>query len=343
MALKIKVRASSLSVLIYLLLFGAHDSMAQNAKAQIEAGINELKQTVSQMKVDDAQAKDYLRLVNRAEAALQSNYRFLSLVYLQQAWMNIQPEAYHLAKAEIAKQGVTGFDQEWKKVAGQWKSKDRLLNAKGLTLQPAAAKAVMETALTLIQPYHQSSRLYALNADVSEALIYLGRAQAAMDFALFCTHLDLPLKGSLIKSNPIVPELKDLEAKIVEAYKQPDAASKQRAFIQISVTLKMAEELNRERRFSGALLRYLDALLELTVQQTPAPDEQKLSSLKSQCDRFRERLLACGADASLGLIYAEMAEFLLNQGSTSEENLRRAAAVIEKILPAYFNITANEK
>lgn len=340
---KLKSRTTLIIVLFCWLFLSVSDSYGQNAKVEIENKLTELKQSISQMKVEEAQSQAYQRLIGRTEAALQSDKLFLSLVYLQQAWMNVQPDQFSQAKAAIAKQGISGFDQEWKKVAVEFKSQERLLGATASTPQAVAVKALRETALTLTHPYHQSSRLYAVNADVNEALIYLGRAQAAMDFAVFSKNLQLPVTGKLSVQSPLETELKMLEAEIVEAYKQPDAAAKQRTFIQISVTLKTAEELNREKRFAGALVKYLDALLELRVQKTPAPDEQKVISLKSQSDIVRKRLLSSNTDGSIGLIYAEMAEFLLNQNQNIEENSKRALAIIENVLPAYFKITAKEK
>jgi hypothetical protein len=343
MAQQIKSQWINIILLFYFVLIGTSVGYGQNTKAQIEGVINELKQSVSQMKVDEAQSQAYQRLISRTEAAVQSDKLFLSLVYLQQAWMNVRPDEFSLTKSAIAKQGIAGFDREWKKVAGEFKSKERSINANASTPQAVALKALMETALALTHPYHQSSRLYAVNADVGEALIYLGRSQAAMDFALFCKTIKLPVKGNFSRFSSIESELKTLEAEIVEAYKKPDAATRQRTFIQISVTLKTAEELNRDKRFAGALVKYLDALMELVVQETSVPDQIKLASLKSQSETLRKRLSSGEEDASIGLIYAEMAEHLLNQNSNVEENAKRAAAIIEKVLPAYFKITAKEK
>ncbi len=339
----IKFQTALICGFLYLFLCGAGNCSAQNARQQIAGKLNELKQGVAQMKLDEGQSQGYLRYVSRADSALQSDYLFLSLFYLQQAWMMVRPDEFSVAKAEFAKQGMAGFDVEWKKVAGELKSKTRILDAKAGSHPAMAAQALIETALTVVGPYHQSSRLYALNADVGEALIYLGRAQAAMDFAVFCKNLQLPTTGNLISLPAIDAELKDLESKIVAAYKQPEAATKQRVFIQISVTLKTAEELNRENRFAGALVKYLDALLELTVQETPVPDEQKVLSLKSQSETLGKRLSSSDTDASLGVIYGEMSAYFLKQNSTDGESLKRAAAIIEKVLPAYFKITQKEK
>jgi hypothetical protein len=339
----VKFLTAFIGSLLVLLPATVTSCPAQTAKSQIEGKLNELKQTVNRMQLDESQSQGYKRLIGRTETALQSDFLHLGLVYLQQAWMNIQPDAFSLAKAEMAKQGMAGFDAEWKKVGAELKDKAHLLNGKSTVRAPMLVNALFESALSQTQPYHQSSRLYALNADVGEALIYLGRAKAALEFALFCKTLQLPVKGDEIGIGSLDAELAELENRMVAAYKQPDAAAKQSVFIQISVTFKVAEELNRDKRYAGALMKYLDALLELTIQTTPAPDEEKLKSLKTQSESFIQRFAASASDLSIGSTYASMAAFLLKQNNADAVSQKRAAAIIETIIPAYLKITAKEK
>jgi hypothetical protein len=204
---------------------------------------------------------------------------------------------------------------------------------------------MIESALTQIQPYYVSGRLYGLNTTINDGLVYLGRSSACVDFALFGQQLRFAETPPPLRLRSLAPELAKFEAEVVRAYSQPGATSQQIPYIRTNVTLKMAQELDKEKRYYGALHQYLAAIRIFTSitlpEQLPPTDE-----LKAESEKVRARLAEGGIDHSIGLLYWQLAQSSIEraaQGVNEQENLKRATVIFRGVMPRYFDYTDGVK
>jgi hypothetical protein len=324
-----------------LLLFLSMSCLGQDLKEQMSAETQRLKKVLSTLNLSEEEAKNLKSIFKLTEDALQSGHLYLGLYRLQRAREFVMAFEYSKSKAEIEKLGVDGFEKEWQRLGQEMAEKERLLNTRRPVQLPLIARALTESSLSQVQPYYQSGRLYGLNTTIGSGFIYLGLASANLDFVQFCRQLGLTSKGVVRGLRSLEPELTSLEAQVVKAFGQPEAASQQVLYIRANATLKLAADLNREKRFAGALYKYLEACREFAAVSATDPDAQRLDLIRSQIELFRTRLSSGNTDHSLGLFYLEMAQSALASGNESpgnKEDLKKAATVIEQVLPTYFKL-----
>lgn len=323
-----------------LLLAPAGPAAGQNppkARKQISDEIDRLKQLLPSLNLPDAESKQHADALDRVERSLARGHLFLSLYYLQSVRVSMMTYDYQRSKAEVAKRGVEAFEAEWRSLGRELSAKEKAA-ARAFGNIPAAVRAMAEAALGQVHPNHQSGRLYGLNTTVNDGLYYMGRAPAFQEFAIFSRQLNFAPPRSALKLGLMEPELSALEEETLAAYKQ--AADKDlRPFINVNVTLKVAWDLNRERRHFGALLKYLDASLALKLLGSAALGPEQQAELKIKSAAFGRQLSNGGTDHSIGLIYWQMADRALEpagEDRVGPEDLKRAAVVIEQVLPRYF-------
>jgi hypothetical protein len=203
--------------------------------------------------------------------------------------------------------------------------------------------AIIERALTQIQPNYQSGRLYAQQTKVENGLFYLGRAKALLDFALFCRGLDLPTSGAPTLMRSLAPELGELEREVLQAYRQYGATDQQNTFIRINASLKVAQDLEKEKRYTGAFLQYLEVSRALDAVNSPSTGNLAPDALKSQLESFRARLSKGGADHSIGWMYWQMAQTAMSPGEGGKNDPNQAAVILRQIVPRYFKYMARSK
>lgn len=329
---------SKVSAGIFCLLSIPPAALAQQPADQIIAEINRTKQTAASIKLHEENSRQYLIELETAEQYLKSGYLLTSLYQLQLVQLGLMSDEYRLARSELQKKGIDAFEQDWRKLGTQLADRERRVSYKQSPRLPAAVKAMIESALTQIQPYYVSGRLYALNTTINDGLVYLGRSSACVDFALFGQRLRFTQTPPL-RLRSLAPELTKLEAEVVRAFSQPGATSQQPSYIRTNVTLKMAQELDKEKRYYGALHQYLAAsraFAAITIPEALPP----ISELKSESEKVRARLASSNIDNSIGLLYWQLAQSSIDraaQGINEQENLKRATVIFRGVMPRYFD------
>ncbi|HJQ68382.1 MAG TPA: hypothetical protein VKA70_05405 [Blastocatellia bacterium] len=329
------VRTVLAAALIFYLLLAPGGAVAgQDPRAagdEISEEAERLKRLLGSLNLPGAESNQYADGLKRVESAIARGHLFLSLYYLQPVRVSLMTYDYQRSKAEVAKRGVEAFEAEWRDLGQQLAAKEKTA-ARPFEKTPAAVRALTETSLGQVHPNHQSGRLYGLNTTVNDGLYYMGRAPAFQEFAIFSRQLGFQSTRSSLKLGSMEPELSALEAETLAAYKQ--AADKDlRPFIGVNVALKVAWDLNRERWYFGALLKYLDASLALKLLDAPAVGADRQAELKRKSAAFAIELSNTTTDHTIGLIYWQMAERALD---ASSEDLKRASVIIEHVLPRYF-------
>lgn len=316
----------------------------QTASDQISSETGRLKQMLGSLGLSEDESKQYEQELGQAETALGAGYVYFGLYKTSRMWTALQPLAFSKSKAEIEKQGVAAFEKEWRRLGVELAQKEKRLTARPQLA--AAALALMDYSLTQVQPYHQSGRLYGLNTTIGNGLYYMGQARTNLDFALFCQGIGLKAKGSAIKLRPLDAELATMEAEIVKAFNRPEAATNQRAYIVAHSVLKIALDLDREKRLAGALHAYLETCRAFYGITATEFDEKEIPEMKSRLDSFRSRLSSGDRDHSIGLIQWERVSFALDraaEGRIDKDEMKRAAVILNHVLPRYFKFIEGTK
>jgi hypothetical protein len=309
--------------------------------ASIAAEAKRLKGILASLKLPDADGEIYAGAFGRVEGARQSGYVFLSLFLLHPSAATLPAIEYQKAKVDVEKGGPEALEREWRRLGGELAEKERPLKSAPARRLPLAVQAMLERALTQVQPHYQSGRLYGQQTTIDAGLFYLGRAKAQLEFALFCRGLDDAASGAAPSLRSLAPELEDLEREVMQAYRRLGAADKDNTFIRINASLKVAQDLEQERRFGGALLQYLEVFRALeAVNPTPA-ESLTPDALKSLSESFRAQLSGGKTDHSVGWLYWQMAQTALESGDAND--LKQAAVILHHVAPRYFKYMASLK
>lgn len=333
-------------LIIFLALAFPKASEAQSARERILAEMSRLEKILPSLKLSDEEKGQRAAAIETARQTLQAGNLYLGLYRLQPLWVEIMAQSYAASKADVEAKGTAGFEREWQRLGLELAEKEKRLATLPMDKSPVAVRALAEVSLTQVRPYYQSGRLYGLNTTIGNGLYYMGLAPANLDFAILCRELRVTETGRPQKLRSLGTELSKLEAEILESYRRLESAESQPQFNRLNATLKMAVELDREGRYSGALLKYLDATLFLNLlTQTPAGTKD-LARLQEQSRLMDERLKRAGAvDHSIGLIYLASARATLDEaarGRSDAEALKRAAVIIDRVLPSYFETSGDK-
>lgn len=329
-----------------LLPVEAGSLQAQTAKEQIAGEITALKNTLASLSLPDAEARLYLQHLARTGEALHSGQIYLSLFDLQSVATELRALEYQRANAAVESQGVDGFEKEWRRLGEQLSEGEKSLAGGRFGQRPAVVKALAEISQSQVQPYYKSGRLFGLNTTIKDGLYYLGRASANLRFAIYCQQLNFPGPLSTAKYHSLERRLQQAEKETIEAFQQAGTAAGQQRFITVNATLKMAWELNRAGSFGGALVQYLESCLKLGLTREAPFAESRLSALRRQSESLRARLASGKTDHSIALLYWQMAQQGLQeqaQEQADSDRLKRAAVIVEEVLPRYFQYLAERK
>jgi len=329
--MRLKQSISRLLIVPALLLL-PYIAQAQTAGEQIGAESARLRQLLPTLKLAEDQVTAYNTALSVIDTAVKTGNLFQAMTYLQRSRVELMTFEYLRDHADLEKQGMAAFENEWTRVGRELAAKEKSLATNKTATLPAAVRALIESSLTQVQPYYQSGRLYAQNTTINSGLYYVGLAPAHLDFALFSQQLRFERPKPARKLKSIGPQIESLEQSAIKAFQDPNNATKQRSFIVINSSLKMARELNAEKRYAGALKCYLDALLEFGLVDAAVPDS---ATVKSQAEALRTRLNAAASDETIGLTYLEIAV-----AAQSEAALKRAGVIVQKVLPGYLKAQA---
>jgi hypothetical protein len=306
----------------------------QPAANALAAETNRMKSVLAALKLSAKEQEDYATQLKQIEQSLQAGQRWWGLRQLQQIGLMLVAYQYLQARPEVEKGGLEAFEREWQRLGTELKGKEALLQAAPARRLPLAVKAMIERSLTQVQPLYQSGRLYGQETTLESGLIYLGNAKAQLEFALFCRQLEFtaPSAAPLLRS--LAPELNELEKEILQAYRQPGAAAQQNIFNRLNSALKVAQDLEQEKRYGGALLQYLEVCRLLGGLNPPPAESLKPETLNAESEDWRARLSNGKADHSLAQLYWEQAQAALSAAPGANE--QQAAVILHQVLPRYF-------
>ena len=101
----------------------------------------------------------------------------------------------------------------------------------------------------------------------------------------------------------------------------------------------VAEELDSQKFYAGALYQYLEATRHFAMLDAPPLDEVRQSALKADLAAARKRLLSSKQDDSLAQLFLERAESQTvhaDGSAPSPDEWRSSRVILDQVLPAYF-------
>lgn len=233
----------------------------------------------------------------------------------------------------------------WRDADADLTADEARLRKGGWRGSPAAIRALGESASGQARHLYRAARDYALADGPASGLYNVGEARAALDFANFCRGLRFvaasPGATSAAAPRSVAPELAALEAKVLAVYAPPKSIDNHVDFIRIHSALKHAGELDAAGLRFGALHAYLRArrafdVLEAGWAGRPTPE---VAALRAPRDRDAARLGTPGRDDSIGTLFLQQADSLIERAPTATDpatDARSAATLLDDVVPAYF-------
>ena len=338
--------ASRLCKFIFALtLFEAlpFSASAQDPNPQIKAEIERLQRSLNGNPVSDPDFASVNSMVDDAlkgaVEALNSGKLYLSLEKLLQAEDLLQGVRILEEKSEAVKSGFPAFEAEWEKASKNLAALDQDARQRNWTLAPVALQALSESAQGKSIPLLEGSRGFATSTKPRDGLFYMGQAQGNAAFAKFTATVSLTRSPATFPLRSYLPELQKLQEETNAAFKPPRSIELHSRFIALNSTLKLAEELDAQRFYAGALYQYLEATRHFGMLDAPPLEATRQTALKTNLATARKKLAASSQDDSLAQLFLERAESQIAHADGSAptaDEWRSARVILDQVLPAHF-------
>jgi hypothetical protein len=328
-----------------LAFFGALPAIAsaQDPKSQIKAEIERLQHSLKEKPVSDPDFASVNSTVDDAlkgaASALDSGKLYLCLEKLLQAEDLLQGARILEEKSEAVKSGFPAFEAEWEKASKNLAALDQEARQRKWTRAPVALQALSESAQGKSIPLLEGSRGFATSTKPRDGLFYMGQAQGNAAFAKFTTSVSLTRNSASFPLRSFLPELRALQEKTNAAFKPPRSIELHSRFIALNSTLKLAEELDAQKFYAGALYQYLEATRHFGMLDAPPLDAAQQSALKTDLAATQKKFAASKLDDSLAQLFLERAESQIahpDDSATTADEWRSARVILDEVLPAFF-------
>jgi hypothetical protein len=333
-----------LLLLAGILVLGISAGLAagQDSASAVRAEIDRLQRAVNAKPAADPDWREarpeIAGALARARTALQAGRLYLSLEQLESARTSLR--ALEAAKEPGAGPGgLEGFKANWKKANVELAATDAKPPAGAWDRVPAVFRALAETGAGQTKILLDASLSYGSVTSPGSGYYYLGQARAAAESARFYASLPASRPAAPLPLRSVQPELRQLQDRVVAAFKPPHSIEHHGDFIRLNATLKLAGELDAAHYYAGALYQYLDALQQFSRLELVAPDAAQRSALAGSLAALRTRLRSAPQDSSIAELFLERAEALLGRGKGAPpdpDSWKNAAVIANQVLPAYF-------
>jgi hypothetical protein len=314
----------------------------QDPKSQIKTEIECLQHSLKEKPVSDPDFASVNSMVDDALKgavdALGSGKLYLSLEKLLPAEELLQGARILEEKSEAVKSGFPAFEAEWEMASKNLVALDQEARRRSWTRAPVALQALSESAQGRSIPLLEGSRGFATSTKPRDGLFYMGQAQGNAAFAKFCSSVSLWRNFASFSLRSYLPELRRLQEKTNADFKPPRSIKLHSRFIALNSTLKLAEELDSQKFYAGALYQYLEAARHFGMLDASPLDAAQQSALKTDI-AARKKLAASKKDDSLAQLFLERAESQTahaDGSAPSADEWRSARVILDQVLPAYF-------
>lgn len=331
--------------LLALAMLGVWTSVAagQEAKSQINSEIERLQESMREKPISIPGFPDINSMVagslKAASEALESGKLYLSLEKLLQAEDLLQGGRLVADKAEAVKSGFPAFEAEWERASRNLNTLNEETRKKGWQSRPLALQALAETAQGMSVPLLEGGRGFAVSTKPSDGLFYLGQAQGEATFARYVSSVSLARNSAPFPLRSFLPELQKLQQKTNAAFQPPRSIQLHDRFIALNSALKLAEELDAQKFYAGALYQYLEATRHFAMLDALPVDTAHQSALLADLATARKKFASSKQDDSLAQLFLERAESQTahaDGSAPSVDEWRSSRVILDQVLPACF-------
>jgi hypothetical protein len=316
---------------------------AQDPKPQIKAEIDRLKQSLQEKPLKSPDFPDIQSMVsdavNSASEAVDSGNVYLALERLLQAEDLFHGAHAVVDKTDNVKSSFPAFEAEWEKASQNLKSLNDEARKRDWRSVPLAVRALAETAEGRSIPLLEGGRGFASSTKPTDGLFYIGQAQGEAAFAKFSASLLLAGNPSSFPLRSFLPELQKLQEKTNAAFRPPASIDLHPRFIALNSALKLAEELDAQKLYAGALYQYLEATRHFAMLEARPLDAAQQAAVKTDLAAARKKLAASKQDDSLAQLFLERAasQTVHADGSApTADEWRSTRIILDQVLPAYL-------
>jgi len=272
----------------------------------------------------------------QAAQALQDGRRWYALDRFAAARGNLAAAEFVIAHPADARDSMPAFEAAWTRSGTTLRASvtPRPPASTLANLGPAAVRAEAEAALAQVRVYYESSLQFGRNTSAASGYYYLGLAEAQQQFVTFVRTLATPPARPLAV-RALTNDIGALQTRLLTAYVPPASIDRHAEFIAASAAIKEARELDRLGYRYGALLKYLGAVVRVTMVLAPTAPPDK-TALTARVAEWRARVTAMPGDHSLADMLVERAEVAL----ATPDALPIAAAITGDALPRYVEALA---
>src|SRR5215470_3457196 len=290
-----------------LLLFAALPAPAAGPEVDaIKAEIDRLQHSLKNKPVTDPNYAPISSMAGQslkdAAEALDSGRIYLSLEKLLQAEDFLLASQFPVEKAMVIKSDMPAFEAEWQKISQILASGSSEVRQKDLGASSAALRALIETGLGRSVPLLEGGRGFAVSTKPADGLLYLGQAQGEVAFARFASALPLSAGNAPFPLRSFLSELHKLQEKTNAAFKPPRSIQLHDRFIALNSALKLAQELDSQKSYAGALYQYLEATRHFAMLDAPQLEPGRRKRLKEEISITKQRLSSAASDNSIAAL-----------------------------------------
>ncbi len=274
--------------------------------------------------------------VEDADTAVTAGRTHLAAEHLGGALVIGEALAYRAGKKDEI-EDFEAFAAEWRTQATVADRARELVTGEFCGQAPAQVRALVEASLNQVPAYYHAAGAMGPATNVETGLYYLGRAVGALKIVNWCELMAAePRTAPVLRS--LGRELAELETATGREYARPGAAiDKHSDFIGLNATIKELRELDGKGLRFGALYKYLDGVLRVTLLADPEADGDR-AALLGQARDLDARLDAAPADHGIARIFLDRATAALTDTEAEATDLAAAEHVLGRVLPAYFEI-----
>ena len=268
------------------------------------------------------------------EKALREGLTLLAFHRLAAVQGQLAAAAYLALRPATQRKDPMEFEREWSRMGSELRTDLATAPSPAALdgVRPVAVRAAGEAAMFKVRVLYESSLEYGRNTMPESGLYYIGAALAQEQFAALCRSMSAPTGLGEIRPRSLQGELDALQGELLLAYRPPASIDRHRQFIAANAAIKEARELDTAGLRYGALYRYLEAVLRVSLARTtPLPQAETLRGLLREAE---PRLSATGLDHSIGRVYFQSAQANLDAALGGDPAV--TSAIVSFVLPRYF-------
>ncbi|MEM7353988.1 MAG: hypothetical protein AAF657_24515 [Acidobacteriota bacterium] len=279
-------------------------------------------------------------LHGRAAKALRRGHPHQALYEMQRGLVGAAGYLYLAEHKGV--ESLEAFDRLWQEQSLILEQTQRIAQGRVCLDAPIQVRALVERAANRATGHYRAARAMAHADNLSGGLYYLGQARAEARLAKLCKVFRAAgLAAASATDDPDLPSLADelpvLARDTGTAYEAPGAALERHSeFIALNASLKELGELDAAGLRYGALDRFLDARLRLSLLQAQAGDDPPAPDLGGEIDRLTARLTQASRDHSLALAYLERAASTIDDPESGERDRLAAERIVSLLIPTYL-------